>query len=128
VQKIKSERQADGVELKQPDIVLLMTSVRVVNVDTEMPDDASRYVLHPNSYVLRILWDPLQRILALLFFLEIPFSISFHPEFKLGATAAVCTTGGYDAACKGVVCLASFAGHMVCEGAVPVGFPLFGYD
>jgi hypothetical protein len=88
VQKIKSERHSDGVELKQPDIEFLMKSIHISDMDTTIPDNASRYVLHPNAYMLRNVWDPLQRLLAILYFLEVPFSISFHPERSFGAPAA----------------------------------------
>jgi hypothetical protein len=100
VQKIKLERQAEGVALKQPDILLLMASIRISTIDTTLPDDASRYVLHPNIYVLRRFWDPLQRLLAVFFFLEVPFTISFHTEYTLGAPHAALLPGYTPAAPK----------------------------
>jgi hypothetical protein len=87
VQKIRLERQADGVELKQADIVLLMGSIHISTIDTTMPDDASPYVLHPNAFLLRSFWDPLQRFLAIAYFLEVPFGIAFHPEHSVGMHA-----------------------------------------
>jgi hypothetical protein len=116
VQKIKLERQSEGVELKQPDILLLMASIRILNIDTTLPDDASRYVLHPNAYVLRRFWDPLQRLLAVFFFLEVPFTISFHTEYTLGAPAAAALPGRTPAAHKCallVLFLSDFAEHML---------------
>lgn len=84
MQKIKSERQADTRELKESDILMLMQTVRITAVDTTMPDDAPRYILHPEAYLLRNVWDPFIRVLAVLLFLEVPFAISFHPEASLG--------------------------------------------
>ena len=66
-----------------------MESIRITAVDTTMPEDASRYVLHPEAYVLRNFWDPLMRALACFFFLEIPFAIAYRPEKTIGMPASL---------------------------------------
>lgn len=94
VQKIKAEKRADGSRIKEADIVTLMQSVHIHTVDTSLPEDASRYVMHPKAYVLRNFWDPLIRLLAIMFFLEVPFTIAFHPEHSIGASCSSCSTAG----------------------------------
>ena len=86
VQKIKAEKKADGSRIKEADIVTLMQSVHIHTVDTALPEDVSRYVIHPKAYILRNFWDPLIRLLAIMFFLEVPFTIAFHPEHSIGTS------------------------------------------
>lgn len=66
-----------------------MESIRITAVDTTMPEDASRYTLHPDAYALRNFWDPLMRALACFFFLEVPFAIAYHPEKTIGMPASL---------------------------------------
>lgn len=87
LQKIKSEREAEGLSLSEADVITLMESIQITAVDTTMPEDASRYVFHPDAYVLRNFWDPLMRVLACFFFLEVPFAIAYHPEKAIGTAA-----------------------------------------
>jgi hypothetical protein len=89
VQKIKSERAADGLDVKEQDILTLIQSVRISAVDTSLPEDASPYVIHPEAYLLRNFWDPLLRFLALGLFMEVPFMIAFHPEIAMGVPFAI---------------------------------------
>lgn len=85
LQKIRAEREAEAMALKENDFLILMQSVRIAVVDTTMPEDAPLYILHPEAYLLRNVWDPMIRALALIFFLEVPFAISYHPEHSMGA-------------------------------------------
>jgi hypothetical protein len=93
LQRIRSEKAAAGLELAEADLIPLLLSIRIVAVDTTLPEDASRYVLHPNALVLRKLWDPLVRFISVCFFLEVPFGIAFHVDHTVGASwASSCTS------------------------------------
>lgn len=84
VQKMKVERTSEGLELKEADLITLMLSIRITTIDTTMPEDCSPYVVHPDAYFLRNFFDPAVRLVAAVYFLEVPFAIAFHPEHSIG--------------------------------------------